>query len=379
MNGLAGLAEAWRRIAALVVREILAIWRDKRGRVVLILPPIMQLFVFSYAATFDLQHAPLAILNEDMGLPSRELVARFTASHAFTPAARLASDAEIAPVIENGRALAVLHIGPTFSRDLGAGRPPQVQVIVDGRQSNTALIALSYVTDIVAAFGRERAAEQGLRPAGGPQLVVRAWFNPNLDTQWFIIPGLVATLTMIIAMLTTALSVARERELGTFEQLLVTPLRPWELFVGKVLPPALIAFAEGAVLAVLGIVIFGVPLRGEVALMVIGLAVFMLSVTSVGLMISTFTSTQQQAQIASFCVVMPCIILSGFTTPIDNMPTWVQVLTYLNPLRYVLVINRGVFLQDIPVGVAFANIWPMAAIGVVTAFLAMRLFRSRVA
>ena len=378
MNLPASWTESLRRIGALIRRELLTIWLDKRGRTILILPPIVQLFVFSYAATFDLSNAPLAILNEDAGLASRELVARFSASDAFKPVARLTHGGEIRAIIEDADALAVLHIGPTFSRDLASGKTPTIQFIVDGRQSNTALIAMSYVNEIVGDFSREQAAKHG-RSTAGPQLVTRAWFNANLETRWFIIPGLVATLAMVIATLTTAMSVARERELGTFEQLLVTPLRPWELFVGKIIGPAIIAFTEGTVLAVLGILIFHVPLRGDVALMALGLAVFMLSVTSVGLMISTLTSTQQQAQIASFCVVLPCIILSGLTTPIENMPGWVQALTYLNPLRYVLVINRGVFLQDIPASVAFANLWPMVVIGVVTAAMAMRLFRSRMA
>ena len=368
----------WQRITALVVREILAIWRDRRGRVVLILPPIMQLFLFTYAATFDLRDAPLAILNEDMGRDSRDLVAAFTASHAFKPVARLTSTVEIGPTIENQRAMAVLHIGPTFSRDLGAERDAAVQFIVDGRQSNTAQIALSYVNGIVETFRLEQAAKRTQPGAAqGPRLIARAWFNPNLESEWFIVPGLVADIVMIIAMVTTALSIARERELGTFEQLLVTPLHPVELFVGKIIPPAILGFAEGMLLAVLGMFFFHVPFRGDLILLVAGLAAFLISVTSLGLMVSTLTNTQQQAQTASFCVVMPLIILSGLTTPIDNMPGWIQTLTYFNPLRYVLVINRGVFLQDMPLSVAFANILPMIGIGLVTAYLSMRLFRSR--
>ncbi len=371
---------AWGRIKALIIREMLSIWRDKRARVVLIIPPIMQLFVFSYAATFELNDAPLAVLNEDMGVASRDLVARFTSAHAFKTVAVLTNQKEIAEVIEDEKALAVLRIGPTFSRDLLSGKSPQVQFIVDGRQSNTALVAISYVNGIIEDFSLEQAAlHGGARKIGTPRLISRAWFNPNFDSQWFIIPGLVATLTMIVATLTTALSVARERELGTFEQLLVTPLRPAELLIGKIAPPAMMAFCEGLLLAALGVLIFGVPLRGDILFLAIGLAVFLISVTTVGLMVSTLTQTQQQAQIASFCVVMPCIILSGLTTPIENMPDWLQTLTYLNPLRYILVINRGVFLEDLPIGVALSQLWPMALIGAVTATAAMRLFRSRVA
>jgi ABC-2 type transport system permease protein len=372
---------AWRaslqRIWFVMRREFLAIWKDKRSRTVLILPPIVQLLVFSYAATFDVKNASLAILNEDMGLASRELVARFSASEAFTPVARLGTAREIAPMIENERALAVLHIGPTFSRDLlDGGAGPEIQFIVDGRHSNTALITLGYAGAIVEEFTQNYQNASPL-PRAAPQLVTHAWFNPNFESRWFIISGLVATLTMIVASVTTALSVARERELGTFEQLLVTPLRPFEILTGKILPPAVLALAEGVVLILLGVFLFHVPMRGDPLLIISSLAVFMLSVTSIGLMVSSLTSTQQQAMIAAFCFLMPAIILSGFATPVENMPGWLQTITYANPLRYMLTISRGVFLQDSPASVVFANVWPMAVIGVVTATAAAWLFRNR--
>lgn len=365
-------------------REFLAIWKDKRSRTVLILPPIVQLFVFSYAATFDVRNAKLAVFNEDSGPASRELVARFSASQAFDPVTRLTSVHEIAPMIEREKALAVLHIGPTFSRDLlgssGTGRTPEIQFIVDGRHSNTALIAISYVNGIIEDFSLSQSA---VMPAGAtpphvvPRLVTHAWFNPNFESRWFIISGLVATLTMIVGSVTTSLSVARERELGTFEQLLVTPLRPLEILIGKILPPAILGLGEGILLALIGIVIFGVPMRGDPLLLVAALAVFLLSVTSLGVMISSLTATQQQAMISAFCFLMPAIILSGFATPIENMPGWLQIGTYANPLRYMLAISRGVFLQDMPAALVFANIWPMALIGVITAAAAAWLFRNR--
>jgi ABC-2 type transport system permease protein len=368
------------RIWFLMKREFLAIWKDKRSRTVLIIPPIVQLFIFSYAATFDVKNAKLGVFNEDSGPASRELVARFSASDAFDPVARLTSNREIAPLIESEKALAVLHIGPTFSRDLLGGRTPEIQVIVDGRHSNTALISISYVNQIIEDFSLAQAA--ALPPGTAPprvvpRLVTHAWFNPNFESRWFIISGLVATLTMIVASITTSLSVARERELGTFEQLLVTPLRPLEILAGKILPPAILGLGEGILLAIIGITVFGVPMRGDPLLIVVGLAVFLLSVTSVGVMVSSLTSTQQQAMIASFCFLMPAMILSGFATPVENMPEWLQIITYANPLRYMLIISRGVFLQDIPASMVFANIWPMALIGVITASAAAWMFRHR--
>jgi ABC-2 type transport system permease protein len=375
------LSSRWRsavgRIWFLVRREFLTIWRDKRSRSVLIVPPILQLVLFSYAATFEVNHVPLVVMNEDMSLESRELVSRFTGSDTFTDYARVSSMDEGYALIDSARALMLLRIPPTFSRDLKSGRSPQIQVIVDGRQSNTALIALGYVGSIVETYSAERARTLGL--PGPPSVVVqRAWFNPNMNSQWFIIPGLVATLTMIIAAVITGLSIAREKELGTFEQLLVTPLRPYEILIGKLIPAVVLALGEGLLLGAMGILLFGVPFRGDVAIMVLGLLVFLLSVTSCGLMISALVSTQQQAQIAAFCFIMPCVVLSGFTTPIENMPGWVQAITYLNPLRYILVINRGVFLQDMPALVALQQIWPMAIIGLITGAAAIMMFRRRV-
>jgi ABC-2 type transport system permease protein len=369
------VAQSLNRIWFLIRREFNSIWRDQRSRAVLIVPPLLQLFLFTYAATFEINDVPIAVLNEDMGPASRDLVARFTAAPAFHDVARLTSAREIQPIIDRGRVLLVIRIGQDFSRRLAAGKSADIQVIVDGRQSNTALIALSYVTEIAERFSLERGGRVGM--ARPPVLVSRAWFNPNLSSKWFMVPGLVASLTMIIATVITSLSIARERELGTLEQLLVTPLRPTELLIGKIAPAVILSLAEGFVLGCLGVLFFDIPVRGDLALLVLGLVVFLMSVTSFGLMISALTATQQQAQIAAFCFIMPCVILSGFTTPIENMPGWVQALTYLNPLRYILVINRGVFLQDMPAAVVFDQLWPMLLIGLVTAFFAVRLVSRR--
>jgi ABC-2 type transport system permease protein len=365
------------RIGFLVRREFLAIWRDKRSRAVLIVPPILQLFLFSYAATFEVNNIALAVFNEDRDGLGREFVAHLAASPTFTDVARVTSMTGAAALVDSAEAMMVLRIPPTFGADVKSGRGADVQVIVDGRQSNSALIALNYVNTIAETFGADQARALG-SSATPPRIVTRAWFNPNMDSKWFIVPGLVATLTMIVATIVTALSIAREKELGTFEQLLVTPLRPFELLIGKITPAAVLGMGEGLLLGALGMAFFDVPLRGDVGLLILGLAVFLLSVTSCGLTISALTSTQQQAQIAAFCFVMPAVILSGFTTPIENMPGWIQALTYLNPLRYVLVINRGVFLQEMPTAVVLGQLWPMALIGLVTGLGAITLFRRRV-
>jgi len=367
---------AWRRVRALMVREFITVWADPRTRAILIVPPLLQLLVFSYAATFEVSNVALAVLNRDGGTASRELVAAFAASPAFVPVARLQVEREIAPVIDGAVAKAVLHIGPTFGADLAAGRQAAVQLIVDGRHSNTALVALGYAGEIVGGFGAGRAGTGAFQ---APRLVVRAWFNPNLSSRWFIVPALVAILTLVITTVIAALSVARERELGTFEQLLMTPLRPYELLIGKTVPALIIGFVEGLAIALAAVLVFGVPFRGSAAVLVVALAVFLLSIIGIGLMVSALARTQQQAIIGAFAFLMPAVILSGFATPVANMPEAIQTLTLVNPLRYMLVILRGLFLQDAPWDLVAANLWPMALIGLATGTAATWLFRRRVA
>ena len=324
----------------------------------------------------------LAVLNEDSGLASRELVSRFTASPNFRPVKRLAHRSEIAAVLTGREALMVLHIGETFSRDLhlaaeaGQADPAQVQILVDGRQSNTAQVAVGYARTIVNDFARARARAAGL--SGPPAaLDIRAWFNPNLRSQWFIVPGITATLVLIIAIQVTALSVAREREMGTFEQLLVTPLRPVEILIGKMAPALVIGIAEGVAIVTIAHAWFGVPLNGSLWIMAAGMLAFIFAVIGVGLMISSISQTQQQAILGVFLFVVPAVILSGFATPIENMAQWVQSLTYLNPVRYILIIMRGQMLEDMPLQTAVQNIWPLFVIALVSLAVAQWMFRRR--
>jgi ABC-2 type transport system permease protein len=366
----------WRRILALMIKEFLALLKDKRSRTVLIAPPLMQLIVFGYAATFDLNQVPYAIYNEDPGSASRELLAHFAGSSTFRLVANLQSEIQIEPLVDNKRALLVLHIGPHFTRDLLRQRPAPLQVIVDGRNSNTALVLLGYVRTIVTAFNREWAALHGL-PAPPARLNVLAWYNPNLESRWFIVPGIVGLLTLVVTMLVTALSVAREREAGTFDQLLVTPLRPVEILLGKSLPGFIVGLLEGTLIILLAVFWFEVPLRGSLAALYLGLFLFLLSAIGVGLMISSIALTQQQGLFGAFIFLVPAIILSGFATPIANMPPLVQKLTLLNPMRYFMIILRRVFLEGADVSLLWPQYWPMAVIGLVNLVLAARLFRHR--
>jgi len=366
----------WRHIYALMIKEFLALLKDRRSRVVVIVPPIVQLLVFGYAATFDLNRIPFAVYNEDPGPASRELVARFTGAPNFLQVAAPASETEIAPLVDSRRVLMVLHIGPKFSRELTAGRPGPVQVIVDGRNSNTAAILLGYVSTIAAGFDADWLRQEG-SAAATARLDVRPWFNPNLESRWFLVPGIVGLLTLLVTTLVTSLSVAREREQGTFDQLLVTPFRPVEILLGKALPGFIIGFVELTAIVLIATLWFRVPLRGDLATLYAGLFFFLFSSLGVGLMISSLAVTQQQGLLGAFLFMVPSVMLSGFATPIANMPLWMQHLTLINPLRYFLIIIRGVFLQGTPFHLLASQLWPMAAIGLVNLTIAGFLFRRR--
>jgi len=368
----------WPQIRALVVKELLTVWKDPRSRFVLIGPPIIQLMVFGYAATYDLQDVPVAFYVEDRGSDARDLVSRFAGSPVFRTVAWLERETDIARVIDRRAAALVVHVGQDFSRDLRVAQPARVQIVVDGRNSNTALILVGYANAIVRNFNLDWSRRHGeqLPPAS---LVERAWFNPNLHSRWFIVPGIVALLTLVVTLVVTALSVARERELGTFDQLLVTPLRPVEILLGKSLGPLLIGVIEGTIIVLMAVLWFGVPFLGSLVLLYVGMVLFLLSVIGVGLMISSIVRTQQQAILGAFLFLVPAIILSGFATPIANMSDAVQLLTWLNPMRYFLVIVRGLFLEALPAALVVHQLWPLALIAAASLTAAGWLFRNRLA
>ncbi len=365
-----------RRILALAWKELLDILRDRQSRVVVLVPPLIQLVVLSYAATFDLSHLRLAVYNQDRGAASRQLVADFAASPSFDIQSRLSRDSQIAPVIDDRKALMVLHIGRHFSDDLAARRSAPVQLIIDGRDSNTALIARGYASQIVQRFDTRWAADHGW-PHPNAVIIERAWFNANLESRWFIVPGLVAVITMVVVTMMSSLTVAREREQGTFDQLLVTPLRPAEIMLGKALPGLLIGFLEANLIILATVFWFEVPLRGHLAALYLGLVLFLFAIVGIGLMLSSIASTMQQGLMAGFLFLFPAVILSGFATPIANMPEAVQYLTLIDPLRYFLVIVRRVFLQATPPSLLLAQYLPLMAIAAVTLTAASVLFRRR--
>ena len=366
-----------KRVLALMKKELLALLKNRQSRMVLIGPPLAQLIVFGYAATFDLHQVPYAVYDQSQSVASRRLLAGFEGSDAFGQAYTVRADDEIRPLIDGRKVLLAVRVHPRFEADLLAGRPGRVQVIVDGRNSNTALIARGYVQSIIDRFMTEWSAEHGLR-APPARLAVRTWYNPNLESQWFIVPGIVGLLTLVVTLVVTALSVAREREAGTFDQLLVTPMRPVEILMGKALPGLLIGLVEASLIIVVAVLWFQVPLRGSLGALYLGLFLFLLSIIGLGLMISSFAATQQQGLLGAFLFLVPAIILSGFATPIANMPLLVQKLTLINPMRYFLIILRGVFLKDASLELLWPQYWPMALIGLCSLVLAGVLFRRRI-
>lgn len=362
------------RILALIHKELLAILKDPRSRVSLFLPPIIQCLIFGYAATYDLSNVPYAVLDQDRSAASHELLAALDGSGVFLRVAQLHRAADVKSLIDERRALLVIQIGQDFERRLMAGRPAQVQVIADGRNSNTAGTALSYVGAIVDSFNADWASGHG-QSASPVRVTTRAWYNANLETRWYMIPALVGTLSMLQTLLLTAMSVAREREEGTFDQLLVTPFRPAEIIVGKALPSVLIGMIQATLILLVAQLWFRIPFAGSYLTLYAGLAVFLLAAVGIGLMLSAVVATMQQAMLYAFVVMMPCALLSGLTTPISNMPEIFQYITLVNPLRYAIDIAHRVYLEGAGLDRLIPDLWPMAIIASVTLSGTVWLFR----
>lgn len=372
----------WRRLKALIIKELLAVFRDPRSRMVLIGPPILQIFVFSYAATLDISNIDIAVLNRDSGRWSAEVLQRLDGAPAFRSITPLSRVEDIRDAIDNRKAVAVLHFAPDFSRQITAGQTGSVQVVLDGRRSNASQIVLGYLTtianDVSTSITVQRAGAEATITTAQAPLAVRHWFNPNLIYVWFTVPGLIGLLCLLVSLVVTGQSVARERELGTFDQLMVSPLRTSEILAGKLLPPLIIGLAQASVFILVAVYFFEVPLRGSLALLYLGIVFFLAAAVGIGLFISSLAQTQQQAFLGTFLFASPAILLSGFATPIENMPAWLQTATLINPLRHVLVILRGVFLRGMPSADVMANIVPLVLIAAVTLTVAAWLFRRSV-
>lgn len=362
------------RLRAVIIKEIWAVLRDPRARLILIAPPLIQLFLFGYASTMEVNNIRIGVLDLDGGRWSREIVERLEGSPNVREILPLRSDIELRRAIDRQQVIAALRFDQHFSADVSSGRGATVGAVYDGRRSNAAQIVSGYVERIVGETGAM--AVTRAPPAIGGSAVTH-WFNPNLEYMWFVMPALIAVIAAVSALAVVSQSVARERELGTFDQLMVSPLRAHEILIGKMLPPILVGLANVTFFVILLPTVFGVSVTGSLTLFYFALIFYLLALTGVGMLISTVSSTQQQAFLGMFAVSVPMIILSGYAGPIDNMPAWLQVVTWFNPPAWFLEISEGTFLKAMPAGQVLANTWPIMLIAAGTMTAAAALFRSR--
>ena len=364
------------RIANLCRKEFLAILKDPSSRAILVVPALMQSLLFGYAATYDLSNVDSALLDQSRSGASTALVAKLDGTGVFRRAATLATQADIARVIESQQALLVLQIGPQFEEQLQAGESAPIQLVIDARNSNTAGSAGGYIASVVADFNDEWRLQHG--GAKAPVTIAsRAWYNPNLETRWNLMPGMIAALSMLQTLLLTALSVAREREQGTFDQLLVTPLSPMEIMVGKAVPPVLIGLVQSTIVLLVTLLWFKVPMAGSFVTLYTGLACFTIASVGIGLSISAVSASMQQAMLYTFVLIMPLMLLSGLVTPVRNMPEVLQIATLANPLRFAIDLVQRVYLEGVGLLTVWHNLLPLLVIAVITLPLAAWLFRNR--
>ncbi|MEP7456571.1 ABC transporter permease [Phyllobacterium sp. SB3] len=363
------------RLRAIIVKELWAILRDPRSRIALLVPPIIQLLIFGFASTLEVKNITLGVLNRDSGYWSQEVIQRVQGSPNVTGIVVLRSEAEARTAIDRQHVIAVLRFDSSFSADVTSGKGGEIGTVFDGRRSNAAQIVSGYIDRIAAEISAGVIGRYISAPSGSS--VVMNWFNQNLDYLWFTMPALIAIVGAVTTLSVVTQSVARERELGTFDQLMVSPLRVHEILIGKMVPPVLIGALVATIYIILIPLIFGVPLSGTVGLLYLALIFYLLALTGIGMLVSVLSGTQQQAFLGMFLVTIPAILLSGYASPIDNMPGWLQIIAWLNPVSYFLRVCEGVFLKAMPAQEVLANCWPLALIAVATLGTASVLFRSR--
>jgi drug efflux transport system permease protein len=369
------------RLRQILIKEFIHLFRDKQARFSLIVPPLLQMLIFGYAASYEVNRVSTAVLDYDHSQESREFLERFSVSSRFEVRDVLHSESQIPSLLDHRRVVLVLRIQPGFAELLRKGQTAPVQAVLDGTDSNTALIAVGYINQIANRFAQDYQLQMAdrLKPSLATfspniELQERPWYNANLESRWFFVPGVIGTLVLTTVMMLTAFAVVREREIGTLEQLMVTPISPTELIVGKTLPFLLVGLANVIVVAVAGTLWFQVPFRGNVFVLLLGTTLFLSSALGVGLLISTLCQTQQQAFAISFFYISPAIMLSGFGYPITSMPTALQYFTNLDPLRFYLIVLRGTFIKGVGLSVLWPQMIAMAILGAATLTLATLRF-----
>jgi len=364
----------WERVVVILRKEFIQMFREPRMRVLLFLPPVLQMIVFGYAVTLDVDHARIAWMDMDRTPESRALLARFEGSGRFDVVATPRSEADVQNILDRSQAHAVVRVLPGFARDLARGRPTEVQVLLDGTNSNTASLVSAYAASVIQMFSADQVGGQ---PVSNVAARTRVWFNPELRSRNYFVPGVAANILLMITLMLTAQAIIREKETGTMEQLMVTPMRPIDLIIGKTLPFAMVGMIDMLLITAGALVIFHVPFRGNFFLLLFCAALFLMTALGAGLFLSTISQTQQQANMMSFFFTTPAFMLSGFTFPIRNMPVVVQYLTYLNPLRYFMEIVRGVFLKGAGISVLWPQMVCLVVYGVTILSLSVARFQKK--
>ena len=374
------------RLRFLIWKEFLELKMNPRLFGLIFIAPILQLTLLGYAATTDVKDVPVVVADGDRSPASRELVGRFDASRNFSVIDVVTTNAAIDPYLERGTAWLAVSIPPGYGADLTAHRPVTVQVVADGTDANSTTVALGYATGLLGSYAQELVEQRAAASAGpavsagGIDARVRVWFNPQLESRFFMIPGVLALVLLVVTANLSSMAIVREKELGTLEQLNVTPLRRWELIVGKLLPYGMVGMVDVLLVVAVAVLWFEVPLRGSFFLLFALTVIYVLCTLALGLLISTVSDTQQQSMMtAMFFFMMPMIYLSGFIFPIENMPAVIRPVTYLIPLRYFLVIVRGIFLKGIGLDLLWPQAAALAAWGIVVLGLAVARSRKRAA
>ncbi len=371
----------WGRIYNLILKEFLQLGRDRQARFRLIIPPLIQMIIFGYAATFEVYDVSTAVLDLDHSQESRELISRFAFSGRFRIVEIAKMPSDIRKAIDHSDAVVAVVIQAGFAEQLRKGNSVPAQIIVDGTNSNTALIALGYVNQIVTAYARDQAQDLARRlhaaqpPPPDVTLEPRPWYNVDYNSRWFFVPGVIATLTLVMVVNLTSFAVVREREVGTLEQIMVTPIRPLEFILGKTIPFFCVGLALTALVAGAGTLWFQIPFVGNPFVLLLGTSLYLLSVLGIGLLISTVCMTQQQAFATNFFVINPAFILSGFSFPIATMPVFMQWLSTIDPMSYYLIVIRGTFLKGVGLGVLWPQMLALTGLGVALLGLSVLRFR----
>ncbi|HBZ35225.1 MAG TPA: ABC transporter permease [Rikenellaceae bacterium] len=367
----------FQRIKQMVIKEFIHIFRDRRMKAVIFITPLVQLIIFGYAVTTDVNTIRTAIYDLDKSYESRELIRRFSSSGYFTLDYYISSNTAIQGLFDSGKITTAIQINSNFSSDLKRGRQTEIQVLVDGADSNTALVAMWYANRIIMKYSNDLYINRAISRPVRLEVSARAWYNPDLASRNYNVPGVIAIMIMLICLLLTAMAIVREREMGTIEQLMVTPLKPVELILGKTIPFALIGFFDMFLTTAVGTLWFSIPVTGSLLLLFFCTAIYLLSVLGIGFFISTISKTQQQAMMATFLFFAPAVLLSGFLFPIENMPLAVQYGTYLNPLRYFLVIIRGIFLKGNGMDILWPQMLGLFVLGIFVMTMSSLRFKKR--